>query len=154
MRLINILAFYLLICFLSLPAHSEEIKDFYSEIFISSDGSINVQEDIEYDFGYELRHGIFREIPHKYEIGIKNYNLRMNVIRVTDFEENLYSYKVSRERGRVIVRIGDPDKEITGVQDYRIEYLVDGAILFFKDHDELYWNVTGNEWKLPILKTE
>ena len=21
---------------------------------------------------------------------------------------------------------------------------------FFKDHDELYWNVTGNYWKAPI----
>jgi len=152
MRLINILAFYLLISSLSFPVYSEEIRNFYSEMFISSDGSTSVQENIEYDFGYELRHGIFREIPHKYEIGIKNYNLRMNVTRVTDFEENLYNYKVSRERGRVIVRIGDPDKEITGVHDYRIEYLVDGAILFFKDHDELYWNVTGNEWKIPILK--
>src|SRR3972149_6843804 len=126
MRLINILAFYLLISSLSFPVYSEEIRNFYSEMFISSDGSTSVQENIEYDFGYELRHGIFREIPHKYEVGIKNYNLRMNVIRVTDFEENLYSYKVSRERGRVIVRIGD--------------------------HDELYWNVTGNEWKIPILK--
>ena len=110
MRLINILAFYLLISVLPIPAYSEEIKDFYSEIFISSDGSINAQENIEYDFGYELRHGIFREVPYKYEIGIKNYNLRMNVIRVTDFEENPYNYKVSREGGRVNVRIGDPDK--------------------------------------------
>ena len=152
MRLINILAFSFLIFLFSYPVNSEEIKDFYSEIFISSDGSINVQENIEYDFGYELRHGIFREIPYKYEIGIKNYNLRMNVIRVTDFKENPYNYKVNRERGRMIVKVGDPDKEITGVHDYRIEYLVDGAIVFFKEHDELYWNVTGNEWRVPIRK--
>src|SRR3990172_12563180 len=152
MKSIIIVTFSLLISSLSFPVYSEEIRDFYSEIFISSDGSINVQENIEYDFGYELRHGIFREIPYEYEIGIKNYNLRMNVIRVTDFKETPHKYKVSRERGRVNVKIGDPDKEITGVHEYRIEYFIDGAILFFKDHDELYWNVTGNEWKIPILK--
>jgi uncharacterized membrane protein YgcG len=25
------------------------------------------------------------------------------------------------------------------------------VINFFNDHDELYWNVTGNEWQVPIL---
>jgi uncharacterized membrane protein len=152
MKSIIIVTLALLISFLSFPVYAEEIRNFYSEMFISSDGSISVQENIEYDFGYELRHGIFREIPYKYQIGMKNYNLRMDVYRVTDFEETPYEYKVSRERGRVIVRIGDPDKEITGIHGYRIEYIVDGAILFFKDHDELYWNVTGNEWKIPIRR--
>jgi uncharacterized membrane protein len=136
----------------SFPLTAEEIRNFYSEISIRSDGSITVQEDIEYDFENELRHGIYREIPYKYRVGIKNYTLRMDVTGVTDFENNPYKYTVSREGGRVIARIGDPDKEVTGVHVYRIKYTVNGAILFFKDHDELYWNVTGNEWKIPIMK--
>lgn len=137
---------------LPFPVYAEEIKSFYSEIFIGKDGSVSVQEDIEYDFGGELRHGIFREIPYKYQIGVKDYNLRMGVAKVTDFNDATYKYKVSGESGRVTIKIGDPDKEITGVHEYRIEYFVDGAIVFFKDHDELYWNVTGNEWKVPIDK--
>lgn len=145
-----VLSFFVFL--LSFPVYAEEIRSFYSEIFISKDGSVSVQEDIEYDFVGELRHGIFREIPYKYQIGIKNYNLRMHVAKVTDFNDAPYKYKVSRENGRVKVRIGDPDKEVTGVHGYRIEYIVDGAIVFFKDHDELYWNVTGNEWKVPIEK--
>jgi uncharacterized membrane protein len=145
-----VLSFFIFV--LSFPVYAEEIKSFYSEIFISKDGSVSVQEDIEYDFEGELRHGIFREIPYKYQIGVKNDNLRMNVAKVTDFNDAPYKYKVSHENGRVEVRIGDPDKEITGVHGYRIQYIVDGAITFFKDHDELYWNVTGNEWKIPIEK--
>jgi uncharacterized membrane protein len=152
MRLLNTLVFSLSIFLISFPAYAEEIRSFYSEIFISRDGSVSVQEDIEYDFEGELKHGIFRDIPYKYQIGVKNYNLRMNVTKVTDFNDAPYKYKVSRENGRVRIRIGDPDREITGVHGYRIEYVVDGAILFFKDHDELYWNVTGNEWKVPIDK--
>ncbi|MGE5446225.1 MAG: DUF2207 domain-containing protein [Ignavibacteriales bacterium] len=152
MKFLIAIAFSFSIFLLSFPVYAEEIRSFYSEIFISRDGSVSVQEDIEYDFEGELKHGILREIPYKYQIGIKNYNLRMNVAKVTDFNDAPYKYKVSRENGRVRVRIGDPDKEITRVHGYRIEYVVDGAIIFFKDHDELYWNVTGNEWKVPIDK--
>jgi uncharacterized membrane protein len=152
MKSLIIATFSLFIASLSLTAYSEEIRNFYSEIAINNNGEISVQENIEYDFGNELRHGIFREIPYKYQIGIRNYNLRIKVNRVTDFEGTPYEYRVSKERGRVIVRVGDPDKEITGVHGYRIEYLVDGAILFLEEHDELYWNVTGNEWKIPINK--
>jgi predicted membrane protein DUF2207 len=152
MKSINTLVFSFLIFLISFPVYAEEIRHFYSEVFISKDGSVSVQEDIEYDFEGELKHGIFREIPYKYQIGIKNYNLRIGVEKVTDFDEIPYKYKVSRGGGRVTVKIGDPDKEISGVHEYRIEYIVDGAIVFLKDHDELYWNVTGNEWRIPIKK--
>ena len=32
----------------------------------------------------------------------------------------------------------------------RIAYRAENAVRFFKDHDEFYWNVTGNDWKVPI----
>jgi uncharacterized membrane protein len=134
------------------PLYAEEIKDFYTELLINQDGSIGVQEDIEYDFGQEHKHGIIREIPYKYEIGIKYYNLRMHPNRATNFDGVPYKSKVSRDQGRLIVKIGDRDKVVSGVRNYRIDYTVDGAITFFKDHDEIYWNVTGNEWKVPIGK--
>ncbi|MGH7792828.1 MAG: DUF2207 domain-containing protein, partial [Thermodesulfobacteriota bacterium] len=151
-KLIITILFYFSIPLFSLPLQAEEIRNFYSEIFITKDASITVQENIEYDFGDELRHGIFREIPFEYQVDIRNYNLRMDVNKVINFEGSPYNYKVTRGNGRVNVRIGDPDKEITGVQGYRIDYLVERAVVFFKDHDELYWNVTGNEWKIPIRK--
>ena len=134
------------------PLYAEEIRSFYVEMLISKDGSISVQEDIEYDFGDELKHGIIREIPYKYEIGIKNYNLRMHVARVTNFDGVPYKSRISRNQGRLIVKIGDPDKFVVGSKNYRIDYFVDGAITFFKDYDEIYWNVTGNEWRVPIKK--
>ncbi|MFA6427666.1 MAG: DUF2207 domain-containing protein, partial [Candidatus Magasanikbacteria bacterium] len=31
-----------------------------------------------------------------------------------------------------------------------VSYVVTGAINYFEDHDELYWNVTGNEWDVVI----
>jgi uncharacterized membrane protein len=48
------------------------------------------------------------------------------------------------------VRIGDAKRYVKGNQTYVITYEVENVILFFDDHDELYWNVTGNYWKAPI----
>jgi len=145
-----IIAFSFLSLLLSYPAFSEEINNFYTEILIKRDGTIYVREDIEYDFAEELKHGIFREIPHRYRIGIKNYNLRLNVGSVTNFEGIPYKNEISHSGGRVNVKIGDPDSYVTGVLGYRVGYKVEGAISFLEDHDELYWNVTGNEWNIPI----
>jgi hypothetical protein len=48
------------------------------------------------------------------------------------------------------IRIGDPDRTITGQHDYRIVYRVQGALNGFADHDELYWNAIGADWEVPI----
>ena len=37
-----------------------------------------------------------------------------------------------------------------GEYTYVIRYRTDRQLGFFDDHDELYWNVTGNGWALPI----
>ncbi len=132
------------------PLYAEEIEDFSVEMLVSRDGSISVQEDIEYDFGGEHKHGIIRDIPYRYEIGFRNYSLRTHLNRTTNFEGVPYKNKVSRDQGRLIVKVGDPDRFVTGVMNYRIDYTVRGAVAFFKENDEVYWNVTGNEWRVPI----
>ena len=43
-----------------------------------------------------------------------------------------------------------PTRLITGAHTYRITYRLRGAINHFADHDELYLNVTGNGWAVPI----
>jgi len=109
-----------------------------------------VDEEIEYDFQHALRHGIYRDIPYKYNYGYKKQTIKLHVEEVTDFKGGPYPYKVSESGSRVNVRIGDPDSKVTGVHGYRIQYFVDGAIAYFDDYDEVYWNVTGNEWRVPI----
>src|SRR4030095_7266403 len=48
------------------------------------------------------------------------------------------------------IKIGDPDKLVTGPQRYVISYTVHDGLNPFPDHDELFWNVTGNDWHVPI----
>jgi uncharacterized membrane protein len=137
--------------FFSFPLHSEEIRSFQSNIYIEKDGTINVEENIEYDFEAAQRHGIYRDIPLRYDYGFKKYSVKLDVEDVTNFKDVPYIYNVSQSGGWANIRIGDPDRTISGVHGYRIKYSVRGAVTFFEDHDELYWNVTGDEWRVPIL---
>ncbi|RPJ11951.1 MAG: DUF2207 domain-containing protein, partial [Deltaproteobacteria bacterium] len=142
-----------LILFLS-PAFAQffTITDFHTDITIRPDSSFTVRETIEVKFD-RPRHGIYREIPYKYrdEFG-KSLLTPTKIASVKDEKGKSWKYKVQRQGSILNIRIGHPDRYVDGIQTYIITYHVDNAILFLKDHDELYWNVTGNYWKAPILK--
>ncbi|MCD6410532.1 DUF2207 domain-containing protein [bacterium] len=122
----------------------EKIKSFDVEINLNKDASFWVREKIIYDFGPNHRHGIFRVIPTK--------GIRISKVQVFDEQNKPYKFQTKENRQLLEIKIGDPNKLITGVHVYNIEYKVEKGILFFEDHDELYWNVTGNQWKVPIEK--
>ena len=48
------------------------------------------------------------------------------------------------------IRLGDADTFVQGRVTYILRYEVTRALVHFADHDELYWNVTGNEWRTTI----
>ncbi len=143
----------LALCGLALasPAAAERIRDFAVEIHLDPDGSFAVEERIDYDFEGEHRHGIYRDIPVRYERALgARHHVGLDVEGVTDGTGAALPHAVSRRGDSLRIRIGDPDRTVTGVQHYRIRYRVRRAMLFFPDHDELYWNATGTEWSLPI----
>src|SRR3990172_5875068 len=69
---------------------------------------------------------------------------------VKDGEEKPIPFTTSKEGPNLFIRIGDPDRTVTGKLTYAITYRVQRAINRFETHDELYWNVTGTEWDWPI----
>jgi len=148
---VPLLIFLFSVFFFSFPIHSEEIRSFQSNIYIEKDGTINVEENIEYDFEAARRHGIYRDIPLRYDYGYKKYSIKLDIENATDFNDTPYIYEASKSGGWENIRIGDPDITISGIHGYRIKYSVRGAVTFFEDYDELYWNVTGDEWRVPIL---
>jgi uncharacterized membrane protein len=54
------------------------------------------------------------------------------------------------DRSPLRIRIGDKDVTVSGRHVYTITYRTDRAINFFEGEAELYWNVTGNAWEVPI----
>ena len=143
--------------FSAIPASAEEILLFQSAIQPSQDGSMVVTENITYDFGTLFKHGIFRNIPltHPQEAS-EWYKTRHTDIDIAvvlmDSEE--VPHEISYEGDKVAVKIGDPDTEITGVHTYTISYKVDGAFSYTDESTELYWNVTGHDWEVPISQAQ
>lgn len=130
----------------------ERIDNFDVKIDIQQDGSLKVQETINYFFEGE-RHGIFRYIPYTKRDGDTRLDLAYNFISVTDESGKKYKYEKSNENEQHVLKIGDPNQTITGSHTYIISYTVKGALGYFEDQDELYWNVTGTGWNIPIKKT-
>lgn len=132
---------------------AEEIQSFGAEIQVQSSGKITITETIDYLFTSQKR-GIFRDIPYLITNNEgKEYIMEIRPLRVVDELGNAYRYSTSDEDNQLRIKIGDPDLYITGNKQYRITYEVRGGLRYFSDHDELYWNVTGNGWQVPIHNT-
>lgn len=145
--------FFALSClFVPSPAGAQDftITDFMDSIVIGRDSSFTVRENISVEF-HRPRHGLYREIPYIYADSLgRNIRTPVNILSVTDGSDNKIKFKTTRKGNIINIRIGDPDKYVSGRQTYVISYKVENAVLFFDDHDELYWNVTGNYWKAAI----
>ncbi|MDP9265619.1 MAG: DUF2207 domain-containing protein [Chloroflexota bacterium] len=127
------------------------IERFHADIAIQQTGELLIGEAIDVDFGTLEKHGIFRDIPVRYEYDAKNDRVyRLTVVSVTDASGKAWKYERSQEGALEIIKIGDPDKTIGGRQTYRITYRVGGALNAFEDHDELFWNVNGADWPVPM----
>lgn len=129
----------------------ERIRTFRVEIELAPDGRFTVEERLLYDFGDARKRGIYRDIPVRYErSGTPDYGVALEVLSVTDGAGNARPWRETREGRDVRIRIGDPDRTVSGPQEYWIRYRVRRAILWLDQHDELYWNATGNGWAVPI----
>ncbi|MFA9288762.1 MAG: DUF2207 domain-containing protein [Weeksellaceae bacterium] len=131
----------------------ERIDAFDTQITVNTDGTMNVQETITYNFGNESRHGIFRTIPTtKTNTEGKEYRMKFDVQSIEDENGKSYTYDESNSDNILTLKIGDADKYVDGVKVYIIRYTVSGALTYFSDHDEIYWNATGTEWQVPIMQ--
>jgi len=133
------------------------ITDFHADYVVHPDGSLGVVERIAVDFEDLQKHGIYRTIPVVYKrlvsadlpmsAGRVRFSLRVR--DVTDGGGNPIPYEVSGTQEKEI-KIGDPDRTVTGEQVYVIDYALSGGLGFFDGFDELYWQVTGPAWPVPI----
>ena len=129
---------------------SEVIHRYDVTLTVRPDGSLQVEERIQYDFGDTPHHGITREIPDRFHYDDRyDRSEPISGIKVTATDASAKT-KVGRNGADAEIRIGDADKTITGSHLYTISYLVRGALNNFPDHVELYWNAIGTEWSVPI----
>lgn len=130
-------------------ARSYRISKYVDTIHVSEDGSARITEQITFAFTGAYQ-GIYRNIPLDYPgPNGSNYSLFIKVQSITDDRGTKLNFEKSTSGGYLKLKIYVP-----GATDARrtvnIEYSVENATKFFDDHDEFYWNVTGNEWPVPI----
>ena len=145
----TLLAAVLLLLLAPASARELRIERFSSEVFVQSDSTIDVTETIDANF-IGIWHGLYRTIPVEYVTpqGF-NYSLFVNLESAADGAGHPLKVESSRERHYLKwkIYVNDAnDAERTIVLHYRVK----NGLKFFEDHDELYWNVTGDEWDVPV----
>lgn len=146
----------ILMLFFSLIAVSagadERILDFHSDMTVREDGSMKVIETIKVrSEGMSIKRGIYRTIPTRYRGAFGSYiETPIAIISVArDGEQEPIRVEA---RGRYLdLYIGNRNRLLKpGEYTYTISYVIERHLGFFDDYDELYWNVSGNKWELPI----
>jgi uncharacterized membrane protein len=143
-------ALLFLVCSFAAQAKELRIEKFNAKISVLPDSSVDITETITAHFIGGPWHGLYREIPVEYVTPQQmNYSLFLDIKSVTDGDGRKLKYETSRVRHyrKLKIYLNNPDDS---VQVINIEYTVSDALRFFEDHDEFYWNITGDEWDLPI----
>ncbi len=130
----------------------ERIISFDSDIHVYWNATMSVTETISvYSTGNEIKRGIYRDFPTRYKDRYgSNHVVDFSVDEVLR-DGKPESYRLEDLSNGVRVYIGRKDVFLNpGRHIYTIRYSTNRQLGFFKDHDELYWNVTGNSWSFPI----
>jgi uncharacterized membrane protein YgcG len=135
----------------SLATHEQAVTLFQSIVSVNTDNSVSVREVIDYDTGPSAHHGIYRDIR---PVSSENRSMSITDISVTDMQGNPVTWVRQSANGNVRIRIGDANVTFIGQRTYVIKYKATSAVAQLKDIDEIYWNVTGNDWEIPIYKAQ
>ncbi|MBY3167976.1 DUF2207 domain-containing protein [Rhizobium laguerreae] len=145
---------FALLLMLTAPAAfaAEVIDSFASDIALEKSGAMTVTETITVNAeGNQINHGIFRDFPLYFtDAAGRRRSVDFDVVSVQrdGEDEPWHTESIS---GGIRIYAGSADVTVTpGRHRYVFTYRTNRQIRYFDDHDELYWNVTGNGWIFPI----
>lgn len=125
----------------------EKITDYDVQLLLNNDASAIVTENITVIAEHkQIRRGIYRDLPKKTNNPITVISLNMDNSPHPYFTENI--------NNKLRVNFGNDDFIQTGSHTYSFTYQIKNIVNFFKEYDEIYWNVTGNNWSFIIDKAK
>ena len=136
------------------PASAQEVLEKYDVVIkINQDSSLFVTENITAKVeNINIKRGIIRSFPIEYQ------DKKGKTVYVTwDINDVLLDnepveWSVAKNGRYKDLRIGNPNQTIpSGSHTFTIKYTTHKQLGFYENYDELYWNVTGNQWDFPIL---
>ena len=131
---------------------AETIKKYDVSIQINKNGTLTINEIIDYDFGDKLdKHGIIRRISlrsKKSGIDIYKSHVKINSVKRNGEPEK---YKTKKSSGEIAYKIGSEDKYVdSGVSKYEFNYTMYNAVFEKDGIYQIYFNPIGQFWKVPI----
>lgn len=134
-------------------AHADErILAYDTTITVNRDGTLLVQEAIRVRAeGNNIRRGIFRDFPTIYPA-----NDGRQIVVGFSFQSATRDgldepWRTEAHGNGVRVYVGSAAVTLPhGEHVYVLTYHTDRQMGYFADHDELYWNATGNGWGFSI----
>ena len=130
---------------------AEAIKKYDVSIQINKNGTLTVNEVIDYEFDNDLKHGIYRDIPlrsQKSGTDIYKSHVKMNSVK-RNGEPEEYTSDISYEG--VSYRVGSADRYVdSGINKYEFNYTIYNAVFEKDGIYQVYFNPIGQFWNVPI----
>jgi uncharacterized membrane protein YgcG len=154
----TITANLLVIGILILPSHSSAqnpqnftFESFEANYYLDQNSerasTLRVNESLVAVFpNSDQNHGILRAIPESYN----GHTLSLKNISVTNESGKAYQFTTSSQNGNKVLKIGNPNQYAHGRTIYKINYEVQDVTSYFSDHDELFWDINGDQWNQPF----
>ena len=132
---------------------AEAIKKYDVSIQINKNGTLTVNEVIDYEFDEKLKHGIYRDIPLNY----KKLGFEMNktFIKMNSIKRNGQPEEYTKKKffEGIRYRVGSESTYVNSVEKnsrYEFNYTVYNAISKNKGIYQIYYNAIGQFWTVPI----
>ncbi|HEY0188302.1 MAG TPA: DUF2207 domain-containing protein [Cellulomonas sp.] len=133
----------------------QEITRYDVDVELGADGVATVSIDLDLDFGDDPGHGPYLVLPTRQEVDADHDRLyEISDVTASSPSGAPADLDVEQQSSALVLKIGDEDvDDVSGTQTYRVTYTVDGWVNpASQDHsgDELYWNVIGDAWEIPL----
>jgi|GEM_PF-198259 len=134
-------------------ATSDEITRFELSAVVDADGVFTVTQTIDVRFA-SSGHG-----PYLWFVTTQGYDetydrrITYSQFKITSPTHAPVNQQSGSDQDSTWVRVGNPNKTVSGTQTYVISYTVSGIVnpgVAESGLDEIYWNVIGTGWTIPI----
>ena len=133
--------------------HSEKIRNYEVTVQINKNGTLTVNEVIDYQFGEEFKHGIYRDIPlrsKRFGFDVHKSFIKMNWIKRDGKDEE---YTKNHFYEGIRYRIGSETELVNLYKTesiYELNYDIYNAVFEKDGIYQVYYNAIGQFWNVPI----
>ena len=133
--------------------HSEKIRNYEVTVQINKNGTLTVNEVIDYQFGEEFKHGIYRYIPlrsKRFGFDVHKSFIKMNWIKRDGKDEE---YTKNHFYEGIRYRIGSETELVNLYRTesrYELNYDIYNAVFEKDGIYQVYYNAIGQFWNVPV----